>query len=142
MNKKLTLFHRYSSIRNTHMTEEIRKTISMEQTEIKDAIASADRQLILLEHRQKELNLSSDEEAENIESKAQALQQVEEERSAAEISRKLLDELFFKSQEEAVAKSAAENNSDSTTVTFGNNNSGFQAGTISGGLSNLTFGKQ
>lgn len=125
------------------MTEEIRKTISMKQTEIKGAITSADKQLVVLEHRLEELNLSSDEEAENTESKVQALQQVEEERSAVELSRKLLDELLSKSQEEAVAKAAAKNRSGptSTTVAFGNNNSGFQAGTISGGVSNLTFGK-
>ncbi len=124
------------------MTEEIRKTISMEQTEIKGAIASKDKQLVVLEHRLEELNLSSDEEADNIESKAQALQQVEEARSAAELSQKLLDELLSKSQEDAVAKAAADNKSGSTTVTFGNNNLGFQAGTISGGVSNLTFGKK
>ena len=126
------------------MTEEIRKTISIKQTEINGAIISADKQLIVLEHRLEELNLSSDEEeeGENIESKPQALQQVKEERSAVELSRKLLDELLSKSQEEAVAKAAAGNKSGSTTVAFGNNNSGFQAGTISGGVSNLTFGKK
>lgn len=124
------------------MTEEIRKTISMKQTEIKGAITSADKQLVVLEHRVEELNLSSDEEAENTESQLQALQQVEEERSVVELSRKLLDELLSKSQEEAVAKAAAENRSGSTTMAFGNDNSGFQAGTISGGVSNLTFGKK
>ena len=125
MNKNLTLFHRYSSIRNTHMTEEIRKTISIKQTEIKGAITSADKQLIVLVDRLEELYLSSDEEGENIESKPQALQQIEEERSAIELSRKLLDELLSKSQEEAIAKAAAENESGSTTVAFGNDNSGF-----------------
>ena len=124
------------------MTEAIRKTISMEQTEIKDAITSADKQLIILEHRLEELNLSSDEEAENIESKAQALQQAEEERSALELSRKLLNELLSKSQEEAIAEAAAENRSGSITVAFGNDNLGFQAGTISGGVRDLTFGKK
>ena len=124
------------------MTEEIRKTISMKQTEIKGAITSADKQLIILEHRLKELNLSSDEEVENIESKPQALQKVEEERSAVELSRELLNELLSKSQEEAVAKAAAEHKSGSTTVAFGNDNSGFQAGTINGGVNNLTFGKK
>lgn len=124
------------------MTEEIRKAISIEQTEIKGAIASTDKQLIVMEHQLEELNLSSDEEAENIESRAQALQQVEREQSAAELSRKLLDELLSKSREEAVAKAAAEYKSGSTNVTFGNNNWGFQAGTISGGVSGFTFGKK
>ena len=125
------------------MTEEIRKTISIEQTKIQNAITSADKELVVLDHKLEELDLSSDEEeAENTKSKAQVLQQVEEERGAVEVSRKLLDKLLSKSQEKAVAKAAAENRSASTTVAFGNDNSGFQAGTIGDGVSNLTFGKK
>lgn len=53
-------------------------------------------------------------------------------------SRKLLEELLLKSQEEVVAK-AAWNQSDLTRVTFGNQNSGFQAATINGGVSGINF---
>jgi hypothetical protein len=140
--RKLIIFYRYSSIRHTHITEEIKKTISTKQTEIKSAITTADKQLIVLENRLKELNLSSDDQeaAGSTESKAEALQQLEEERKALSASRKVLDELLSKSKEEAVAKAAAENQSRSTTVIFGNQNSGFQAGSINGPVSGINFG--
>ena len=85
------------------------------------------------------MNLSDDDEdaAGPAEDRAEALRQLEEERKALDASRKLLDELLSKSQEEAVAKAAG---GHSTTVTFGNQNSGFQAGTITGGVSGTTFG--
>jgi hypothetical protein len=67
------------------------------------------------------------------------LRQLEEELKAVKASQKLLNELLSKSQEEAVAK-AAGNQSRSTTVTFGAQNSGFQAGTINGGVSGINFG--
>jgi len=118
----LTLFYRYSSVRTSHITEEIKKTISTKQAEVKDAITTADKQLGPKEN------------------KTEALRQLEEERKALDISRKLLDELLSKSQEEAVAKAAAYNQSSSNTVTFGDGNSGFQAGTINGGVSGITFG--
>lgn len=133
--------YRYSSVRNSHITEEIKKTISTRQDEVKGAITISDRQLIVLENRLKEMNLGSDNEeaAEPREGKAEALRQLKEELKALDASRKLLDELLSKSQEEAVAK-AAGNQSHSTTVTFGDYNSGFQAGTITGGVSGISFG--
>ena len=46
---------------------------------------------------------------------------------------KLLDELLAKSQE-ALTIAALGSQSGSTTITFGNQNSGFQAGVIHGGV--------
>ena len=134
--------YRYSSIRHTHITEEIKKTISAKQTEIKSAISAADGQLVVLENRLEELNLSvnGQEVTGSTESKAEALQHLEEERKALSASRKVLDELLSKSQEEAVAKDTAENQSRSTTVILGNHNSGSQAGIINGAVSGMTFG--
>ncbi len=88
-----------------------------------------------------ELNLSSDDdEADGSrEGKTEALRQLEEELKGVKASQKLLNELLSKSQEEAVAK-AAGNQSGSITVTFGAQNSGFQAGTINGGVSGINFG--
>jgi len=85
----------------------------------------------------KEMNLSDDDEEATTpaEGKAEALRQLEEERKALDASRKLLDELLAKSQEDAVAKAANGGQSTSTTITFGNQNSGFQAGVIHGGVS-------
>jgi len=133
--------YRYSSVRHSHITEEIKKTISTNQAEVNGAITTTDKQLIILENKVEELNLSSDdEEAAGTEGKAEALRQLEEERKALNASRKLLDELLSKSQEEAVAKAAARSQSSSTTVTFGNQNSGFQAGIIDGAVSGISFG--
>jgi hypothetical protein len=94
-----------------------------------------------LENKLEDMNLSDDDEeaAAPADGKAEALRQLEEERKALDASQKLLDELLSKSQEEAVAK-AAGNQSHSTTVTFGDYNSGFQAWTITGGVSGITFG--
>jgi hypothetical protein len=47
---------------------------------------------------------------------------------------KRLDELLAKSQEEALTIAALGSQSGSTTITFGNRNSGFQAGVIHGGV--------
>ena len=73
------------------------------------------------------------------EGKAEALRQLLEERKAMSASRKLLDELLSKSQEEAVAK-AAGNQSRANMMIFGDQNSGFQAGIINGGVTGINFG--
>jgi hypothetical protein len=87
-----------------------------------------------------EMNLSDDDEeaATPAEGKTEALRQLEEERIALDASRKLLDELLYKAQEDVVAKASAGNQSGSTTVTvgnvtFGKDNKGYQAGSITGG---------
>jgi hypothetical protein len=76
---------------------------------------------------------------EQVPRKTEALRQLEEERRALNASQKLLDELLTKAQENAVTKVAG-SQSGSTTVTFGDYSSGFQAYTINGGVSGLTFG--
>ncbi|KAL8778509.1 MAG: hypothetical protein Q9194_001960 [Teloschistes cf. exilis] len=137
------------SIRHTHITEEIKKTISTKQTEIESAITTADKQLIVLENKLEELSLSNSDDdpeeaaAESTLSKTEALQQqLEEERKALNASLKVLKELQSRSTEEAVAKAAAAKNqsySATITTTFGNQNSGFQAGSIHGPVSGLSF---
>ena len=111
-------------------------------------MTTADKQLIVLENKMEEMNLSDDEEeaATPAEGKAEALRQLEEERKALGASRKLLDKLLSKAQEDAVAKEAAGNQSGSTivtigNVTFGKGNKGYQAGSIAGGdFSGMRFG--
>ncbi|KAF2709645.1 hypothetical protein K504DRAFT_491094 [Pleomassaria siparia CBS 279.74] len=130
----------YSSVRNTHITEDIKKTIVATQVEVKDAKTTANNQLVILESLLEELSLSSDDEEATgpREDKTEALQQFEEERKAISASQKLLDELLSKAQEDAVAKAAPKTQGSSTTVssvTFGNQNSGLQAGVINGGTS-------
>jgi hypothetical protein len=128
---------RYVSVRHSHITEEIKKTISTTQDEVKGAITTADKQLVVLESKLEDMNLSDDDEvAGSGESKSKTLQQLEGELKAVKVSQKLLNGLLSKSQEEAVAKAAV----PSTKVTFGDQNSGFQAGTINGGVSRISFG--
>jgi hypothetical protein len=119
--------------------------MSLVQAEIKGAVTTTDKQLVVLESKLEELNLSSDddEEAGPKEGKAEAFQQLEEERKALGASRMLLEELLLKAQEDAVAKAAAKSQDSSTTVntvTFGNQNSGQQAGVINGGVHGAVFG--
>ncbi|KAH8760640.1 hypothetical protein BGZ57DRAFT_770185 [Hyaloscypha finlandica] len=142
INSVVSIATLYSSVRHSHITEEIRKTISTKQTEVKGAITTVDRQLVVLENKLEELNLSSDDEeaAGSREGKTEALRQLEEEFKGVKAPHKLLNELLSKSQEETVAK-AAGNQSGPTTVTFGAQNSGFQAGNINGGVSGITFGR-
>ncbi|KFY18216.1 hypothetical protein V492_00036 [Pseudogymnoascus sp. VKM F-4246] len=128
----------YVSVRHSHITEEIKKTISTTQGEVKGAITTADKQLVVLESKLEDMNLSdSDEAAGSSEGKSEILRQLEEELKAMKVSQKLLKELLSKSQEEAVAKAAV----PSTKVTFGNQNSGLQVWTINGGLNGVSFGK-
>jgi hypothetical protein len=119
---QLTSCYRYSSVRHSHITEEIKKTISTKQAEIKGAITTADKQLVVLKN--KELDFSSDDKdaARATDGKAEAFLQLEEERKALDASWKLLDELLSKAQEEAVAKVVAGNQSNLITVTFGDQN--------------------
>ncbi|TGO25600.1 hypothetical protein BPAE_0076g00010 [Botrytis paeoniae] len=132
----------YSSVHHSHIIEEIKEMISTKQIEVKDVISTADQQLVVLENKLEELNLSSDdgETVEFREDKTEAVRQFEEELLGMKASQKLLNQLLSKSQEEAVAKAAGYQNG-STTVTFGSHSSGFQAGIINGGVSGTTFGK-
>lgn len=94
---------------------------------------------MVLESKLKDLTLSDDDEAAGSEEdKTETLRQLEGELKAVKVSQKLLNKLLSKSQEEAVAKAAV----PSTKVTFGNRNSGFQAGTINGGVSGMSFGRK
>ena len=115
--------------------------MSTKQAEVKSAITTADKQLVVVENKLEELNLSSDDEEAtgSGEDKTEALRQLKEELIAVKASQKLLNELLLKSQEEALAK-AAGSQSHSTMVKFGNQNSGFQAGIINGGVSGISFG--
>lgn len=138
----LIQLYRYSSVRHSHITEDIKQMISAKQADVQSAITSTNKQLAVLEDRVKELNLSSDEDEETAgsqEDRPGALRQLEEERKAVDASRRLLEELLSKAQEKAVAK-AAGNGGGSYTVTFGDQNSGFQAGVFNGGVSGLSFG--
>jgi Asp/Glu/hydantoin racemase len=133
---------RYSSVRNSHITEEIRESISVRQNEVNEAITATDRQIIVLEDRVNELELSSDEEEGRTfsQERSEAQQRLENERDALDASKKLLQELLTKAREEAVQQAALGGRAGSTTITFGNQNSGFQAGIVNGNVNSQTSG--
>ncbi|KAK6063283.1 hypothetical protein SCUP515_12531 [Seiridium cupressi] len=116
----------YSSVRNSHLTEEIKKSISVKQDEVNGAIITTDQKVVVLQNKLKDLELSSDEEEGemSLQGKAKVMQRLKDERDALNASLKLLQELLAKSQEESVAKAAL----------------GFQAGIINGSVSGQTFG--
>jgi len=129
-------------LRHTHITEEIKKTISTKQAEISGAITTTDKQLAEVESTLRELDLAGtgQERAQNAEDKDNAVEQVGRERTALDSSRKLLQELLSMTQEEAIAKAARESLNRSTEVRFGNQNSGFQIGISNGAISGISFG--
>jgi hypothetical protein len=132
---------RYSSIRSTHITEEIKKTISTKETEISTAVTSTDRQLAEVETSLGELQLgdAGQEQNQNAEDMANTVKQIEAERSALDSSRKLLEELLSKAKEEAILRAASERQSRSTHMTFGNQGKGFQIGTNNAPISGFSF---
>ncbi|KAG9246434.1 hypothetical protein BJ878DRAFT_581340 [Calycina marina] len=91
----------YSSVRNGHAREEMKKTISVKQAELKSATTTADRQLAVVENKLEEPNLNSDDDdtARSSEGKDEVMRQLEEELKGAKSSQKLLNDLLSKSQE-------------------------------------------
>jgi len=93
------------SIRHTHVTEEIRRTISIKEAEISNAIASTDVQLgveknlgevCLAEARHEQYQVEEDVR--------NTVQQLEGERAALGCSRRLLETLPLKAWEDAIAE--------------------------------------
>jgi len=119
--------HRYSSIRYTYITEEIRKTISTKEVEISKAITSTNTQLAEVESTLGEICLTDSiyEQGQNEEDVTNAVKQIEEERAALGCSRKLLEELLSKAREDVIARAVNQGQKRLTEVTFGSNNSGF-----------------
>ena len=132
---------RYSSIRTSTITEDIKKSISMNKEEISNAILSTDKKLVEAENSLGGLNIggTSEEQGQDAEDILNMVKQVEEERSGLDSSRKLLEELLLRAKEEAVFKAASEMQSGSTHITFGNLEKGFQIGTNNAAISGIHF---
>jgi hypothetical protein len=136
----------YASVRNSKMTEEIKTMIATRNEEVKGALAMTDKELHVVEYEMEKLNLSSEDEdmGEPDNRRAEEMRQYEEERKAILESQILLRELLSRAQEKEVAKAAAKSTGDSSTtgnVSFGDQNSGFQTGSITGGVHGMTFGR-
>ena len=135
---------RYSFIRHTHITKKIKKTIITKQIEIKNVITTKNEKLIMLKNKFEELNISNDDQKaiESTKSKIETLQQLEKKRKTLSASRKIFDELLFKSKKKAIAKIAAENQNHSIIMTFDNQNSNFQIESINDSISEINFEKK
>jgi regulator of replication initiation timing len=106
----LIIMCRYSSIRSSNITEQIKTSISARETEISTAILSTDIQLAAVETGLEEVRLdnASEDRIQDLEDIANTVKQMEEERKALDLSRKLLEELLGRVSEEAVSKAASE----------------------------------
>jgi len=51
INSVVSIATLYSSVRHSHITEEIKKTIFTKQAEVKSAITIADKQLVVVENK-------------------------------------------------------------------------------------------
>jgi hypothetical protein len=134
--------YRYSSIHLGHATEEIKGMVTEKRTEIEGAINATDNRVNSLENQLVGLNLGATNRnpVNETASESNPTRQLEDERQALNVSRKLLEDLLSKSQDEAIAKAVTEIQSRTTARTFGNQNSGFQAGIINGPVSGINFG--
>jgi hypothetical protein len=113
---------RYSSIRSANTTEQIKKTISAKEAEISTAVSSTNMQFAAVETAFEEVRLddASEDRIQDAEDVANTVKQIEEERSALDSLRKLLEELLSRVRKEAVVEAACEIQRRSTHVTFGN----------------------
>lgn len=73
------------------------------------------------------------------EDRSSSLRQIQDEETALDHMRKLLEELLL-STRETTLKATERTQEKTLSVTFGVNNKGFQAAIINGNVSNLSFG--
>jgi hypothetical protein len=143
MHTLLTTLHSYSTIRTTTFTEEIKKELSARHAEMTATISTVDTQVVLAEQSLTQIRLTEEDQTsqeveEDIEGATWA---IEEELAMLRSSQETMRELISSMQAELAERAAGGVSASSTSVSFGNNNSGFQAGTISGSVSGLSFGK-
>jgi hypothetical protein len=135
------MVYRYSSLRHTRLTEEMKKTISMRQGDIESAIRTTDNQIADLRTRREGFGpVDRAQAAADPETEADMKRQLDEEHKALYISRRLLNELRLKVQESTIVNVMARNENNSTRVMFGNQNSGVQIGVSNGPITGINFG--
>jgi hypothetical protein len=135
------MVYRYSSLRHTRLTEEMKKTISMRQGDIESAIRTTDNQIADIRTRREGFGpVDRAQAAADPETEADMKRQLDEEHKALYISRRLLNELRLKVQESTIVNVMARNENNSTRVMFGNQNSGVQIGVSNGPITGINFG--
>jgi len=127
---KLTLVHRYSSIRHTHITEEIKQSISRRGAEITATISSTEAQLTEVNGISGELRLGNVEQrtGEETGDKESAIRALAEERAALESARKLLEDLLSKVQGDAITRAENESQQIPAQITIRGRHEAFQTG--------------
>lgn len=136
----MLITYRCSSIRSGNITEQIKTSISARETELSTAISSTDTQLAAVESVLEVVRLddTSEDRIQDAEDVANTVKQIEEERSALDSSRTMLEELLRRVREEAVFK-AGKMQTNSTHITFGNLERGFQIGTNNAAIRDIHF---
>ena len=134
--------NRYSSIRNTHITGDIREAVTARETDIAAAANMtnarlADVESCLAEMKIDETETRDENGTDDLES---ALAQLKDELTALKSSQSLLPELLSRAKSDGAQLEAAGQKAI-TNVTFGDRNSGFQVGVSNGNISNITLGQ-
>ncbi|KAK1763951.1 hypothetical protein QBC33DRAFT_548404 [Phialemonium atrogriseum] len=138
LNAVVSIATLHSSLRHTHLTEEVRTMVSNKEAVISNAIAGTDRQLAEVKARFEELNQGHQQEQAETKDEADERAQIGEEQKTLDASQKLLEELLKTIREEMGRKEAQK--AHMPTVTFGTGNSGLQIGVSNGAISGVTFG--
>jgi len=119
---------RYSSLRNTRLTDELRTSIAAQHNSIAAASGSTQTEVAVVQQTLSEVRsspleaLAADEDGE-LDKTVRGLTEVMD---ALELSRSLLQELWSKTAAAETAKAIAD--SGSTNITFGTNYKGMQMG--------------
>ena len=122
-------FHRYSSIRNSQLTDEVRQSIASQQRSIAAASNSTQTEVAVVERTLGEVqscptdDLNADEEEDDIDITITTLKDLMD---ALTLSQTLLQELLSKT--EAIETTKAAERIGTTNITFGTNYKGMQMG--------------
>lgn len=132
----LTIWFRYSSIRNTQITVEINESLSARRDELTAATRTADTQLEQVVVALEDANDRDDTET------YETVSLLTEEQRALFVTQSLLRQLLSKIQDDAVSRVAAERPSQTTYMTVGDHNTGILMATNYAPISGVTFGVQ
>jgi hypothetical protein len=136
-------FCSYSSLRNTAMTEEIKRELAARQADMTMIVETTDTRLASAGQSLAELRLTNaEEQSEQDEDDAvTALSAVEAELATLQGLQETMRELLSTLEAEKVEQAAVRPQPGSVHAVFGAYNSGFQLGSNSGPISGMTIGQ-
>lgn len=130
----ITIWFRYSSIRNTEITVEINESLPARRDKLTAATRTADAQLEQVGIALGDANDHDDTET------YETISLLTEEQRALFITQSLLRQLLSKIQDDAVSRVAAERPSQTTYMTVGDHNTGILMATNYAPISEVNFG--